>query len=204
MKQAALAKSKSDYYKLLASAGSAGDIDPATGADMSVFNQYISMALQQQSDMADTASLLSSAYPSSKYSLNSQGVAGQGSSGSEDYCELCQKQFCNKYYLKKHKMDVHGVDSTSTPPPQITPGAALKASANGLPGKVVPSPAPNSLNGSGSHHKLSSTQTISSILAVSALNNKNAGLTASTTASPNLSKRSYHNLGNFILVVIKL
>lgn len=200
MKQAALAKSKSDYYKLLASAG---DIDPATGADMSVFNQYISMALQQQSaDMADTASLLSSAYPASKYSLN-QGAVSQ-SSGSEDYCELCQKQFCNKYYLKKHKMDVHGVDSTSTPPPQLTSGAALKASANGLPGKVVPSPAANSLNGSGSHHKLSSAQTISSILAVSALNNKNVGLTPATTASPNLSKRSYHNFGNFILVVIKL
>jgi hypothetical protein len=195
MKQAALAKSKSDYYKLLASAGAAGDIDPATGADMSVFNQYISMALQQQSaDLADTASLLSSAYPASKYSLNQGVVAGQASSGSEDYCELCQKQFCNKYYLKKHKMDVHGVDSTSTPPPQITPGAALKASANGLPGKAIPSPAANSLNGGASHHKLSSAQTISSILAVSALNNKNAVLTAATTASPNLSKDSLLNI----------
>lgn len=52
-----------------------------------LFNQYLSMALQPQSEASPASSNTS--------------------------CDLCQKQFCNKYYLKKHKMDVHGLEPQS-------------------------------------------------------------------------------------------
>lgn len=190
-----------EYYKqLMANA----DIDPSSVSDINLFNHYLNLALQQQqqkqggADLSvDPAALLASSgtTPSpfaSKYSMLSQQPSGTPSSSSEDYCELCQKQFCNKYYLKKHKLDVHGVtvsanSETVTP---NTPPPTMLAKANSINTKLAAvSP---QINGS-SHHRLSSSQTISSILAVSALNNKNSAITttAPVSASPLTS-----NLGN--------
>lgn len=195
-----------EYYKQLMTNA---DIDPSSVSDINLFNHYLNLALQQQqkkqggADLSvDPAALLASSSAvasgatsspfASKYSMLTQQSSGTPSSGNEDYCELCQKQFCNKYYLKKHKLDVHGVtvitnSETATP---NTPPPTMLAKANNINTKLAA--ASPQINGS-SHHRLSSSQTISSILAVSALNNKNAAITttASATASPLIS-----NLGN--------
>ena len=66
----------------------------------SLFNHYFSIAMRQQQQGLDI--------------LNNLGESGGlnvsvSASGTQDFCDICQKQFCNKYYLKKHRIDVHGV-----------------------------------------------------------------------------------------------
>lgn len=159
-------------------------MDPSSASDL--FNHYLNLALQQQqqqssgdlSSSTDPALLLAassggginpSSFPS-KFAMLGQSQVSGTTPGSEDYCELCQKQFCNKYYLKKHKLDVHGISADISATPN-TPPPTMLAKTNLVAGKLGSAASPQ-LNGG--PQRLSSSQTISSILAVSALNNKNS------------------------------
>jgi len=73
-----------------------------------LFTHYFNLAMRQQQQQVIPAleSLLGT---------ENSFATPTPSAGTEDFCDICQKQFCNKYYLKKHRIDVHGIGATDSP-----------------------------------------------------------------------------------------
>jgi len=72
-----------------------------------LFTHYFNLAMRQQQQQQ--------LIPGLESLLGDSFATPTAATGTEDFCDICQKQFCNKYYLKKHRIDVHGVGATDSP-----------------------------------------------------------------------------------------
>jgi hypothetical protein len=139
----------------------------SSSSNTELFNHYLKIAMQQQqqqngpSGNGQQHQALSTALQdifNNGHQVGANSSASNG--GTEDFCEICQKQFCNKYYLKKHKQDVHGVGGGTgqdASVPGLNPGQTpknIKRLLNELAGASSSTQKNN--NSKGMHFSLSS------------------------------------------------